>query len=255
MANGKRNLGAACCLLLLFACLSSHALNAEGEAESRTSISFSTLLLGKDDFEDIRFFQGQNNISAPLEFRLVQRCGPYTYSGPREMVFVREIPAPTDEEPEAVAYEPVARVNIPKGWDEVLFFFEELAPGEVDKEGKLPFKVHMMDDSLSAFPAGSLVVFNACGVPMAGKVGKERARFAPGPAEAINFSNTRDSVLTAAFAIETADGQKLVFENRLEFSENYRIILMLAPPRRAGSIRIQVYNIPQFIEQADQSAP
>lgn len=255
MADRRRNLSAELCLLLLFACNTSHAQTPEGGVETRASISFSTLQLGKGNFEDIRFFRGENKLSEPLDFRLVQRSGPYSYSGPREMVFVREVPAPTEVDPEAVTYQPLARVNIPKGWDEVLFFFEELAPGDVDNEGKLPFKVHMMDDSFSAFPVGSLVIFNACGVSLAGKVGRERARFAPGPAEAINFSNTRDGVLTAAFAVETADGPKLVFENRLEFSENYRIILMLAPPRRAGSIRIQVYNIPQFIEQADQSAP
>ena len=30
----------------------------------------------------------------------------------------------------------------------------------------------------------------------------------------------------------------------------FGLILMLAPPRREGSIRIQAYSIPQFIEEA-----
>lgn len=218
------------------------------DAETRTTISFSTLRVGKGSFEDIRYFSREAKISEPLDFRLVQRSGPYSYSGPREMVFVKELPAPNEGNPEGVTYQTLARANIPKGWDEVLFFFEELDPDEADRNGGLPYKVHMMDDSLSAFPVGSLVVFNACGAKLVGQVGGERARFNEGPAKAIDFSKIEGGALTTAFAVETADGPKLVFENRLEFSENYRVILMLAPPRRTGSIRIQVYNIPQFVE-------
>lgn len=233
---------------MLFACTNSHAQTTEGDVETRTSISFSTLRVGEGSFGDIRYFSSEAEISEPLDFRLVQRSGPYSYSGPREMVFVREVPAPNAGNPEGFTYQPLARINIPKGWNEVLFFFEELEPDAAARNGGLPYKVHMMDDSLSAFPVGSIVVFNACGARLAGKVGDKRARFNEGPAEAIDFSKAKNGALTTAFAVETADGPKLVFENRLEFSENYRVILMLAPPRRTGSIRIQVYNIPQFVE-------
>ena len=56
--------------------------------------------------------------------------------------------------------------------------------------------------------------------------------------------------ISSAFAISTKDGPKLVFENNLDYSEQYRVILMLAPPRRQSSIRIQAYSIPEFVEEA-----
>ena len=216
----------------------------------KVSINFSTLKVGKGAFDQIRYFTKENEASLPLEFKLVRRSGPYSYTGLREMSFIRTVPAPTVEDPNAVRFKLLARVNIPKGWRDVLFFFEELSEQAAVENNGLPYKVHMMNDSFRAFPVGSLIVFNATGRLLAGSVGGERGIYKDGPSKKVDFANKADGRISCAFAVKTTDGPKLVFESDLEYSERYRVILMLSPPRREGSIRIEAYSIPQFIEEA-----
>lgn len=215
----------------------------------KVSISFSTLKVGEGNFDQIHYLIGESETSAPLEFKRVRRSGPYSYFGPREMQFIREVPTPTPEDPMATTLKLLARVNIPKGWRDVLFFFEELNQKEDANNVDLPYRVHMMNDSLKAFPAGSLVVFNATGRPLLGSIGGVQNLYKAGPAQQVDFSHQSEEGISSAFAIKTIDGPKLVFENSLDYSEQYRVILMLAPPRRQSSIRIQVYSIPEFVEE------
>lgn len=247
MAFRKRNLICGVIAAALY-------LSQLGEAYSQTedaqtiSVAFSTLKVGSGNFEGIRYFEAPDDVSSPLDFRLVQRSGPYEYRGPSEITFFETIPAPSEADPEAVVNKPLARTSIPRGLTNVLLFFEKLSEEDRTGNENLPYRIHIMDDSLAGFPENSLVVFNACGPALMGSVGKERKRFEYGPASPIDYGSVRAGSFATAFAVETADGPKLVFENRLELSKGYRVILMLAPPRRQGSIRIQVYSVPQPVD-------
>ncbi|NBB77933.1 MAG: hypothetical protein GVY36_00550 [Verrucomicrobia bacterium] len=247
MAFRKRNLIYGIIAAVLHSTLLGNAQSQTEDAET-ISVIFSTLKVGSGSFEGIRYFESQDKVSSPLDFRLVQRSGPYEYRGPREITFFETIPAPSAADPEAVVNKPLARTSIPRGLTNVLLFFEKLSRKDQNDGESLPYRIHIMDDSMAGFPENSVVVFNACGPKLVGSVGKERRRFEYGPANPIDYGRVKTGSFSTAFAVETSDGPKLVFENRLELSKGYRVILMLAPPRRQGSIRIEVYSIPQPVD-------
>jgi hypothetical protein len=248
MAIRRRNLGFISFLLALI-CSPIMAVQSNTSASEQTvSIEFKTLQIGKGDFGSIHYFIQTGEPSDPLAFRRVQRSGPYSYSGKPTVEFFRIIPKPTVEDPNAVSYEVVGRATVPKNWKEVLFFFERIHESRIPKNNGMPFKIHMMNDSESAFPPGSLTVFNACGARLVGKLGDKRMQFDHGPSEPVVFRSQNERPFSMAFAVETSDGPKLVFESALEFGGEHRIILMLSPPRREGSLRIQVYNIAEYLE-------
>jgi hypothetical protein len=248
MATKRRNLKGSTLLLALFF-LPFSALTGQSDAdEVAVSLEFRTLQIGQGDFGKIHYLSQSGEPSEPLTFRRVQRSGPYSYRGSPTIQFFRIIPSPTIEDPSAVLYEAVARATVPKGWSEVLFFFERLPDSRIQENDGLPFKAHMMNDSRSAFPPRSLTVFNACGARLVGKLGDQSMQFGYGPSEPVVFRSNNGRPFSTAFAVETSDGPKVVFENDLSFDGEHRVILMLSPPRREGSIRIQAYNIAEYLE-------
>ena len=84
--------------MILFWLFVVQPLSAQSEKDivnEKVSINFSTLKVGKGAFDQIRYFIKENEASLPLEFKLVRRSGPYSYTGLREMSFIRTVPAPT----------------------------------------------------------------------------------------------------------------------------------------------------------------
>lgn len=183
-----------------------------------------------------------------MSFSQYRRSATVEYKGPTPLVFFRQAPNPDPTLPPlripvaTWAIAPNSRVK------EALLFFLPLAQPEAD--GSL-FRIYAMDDSYAAFPRETLMIFNATGARLFGAVvGKEMVfeAGATGPFE-LN-RNTR-----AAFAVETRDGPKMVYENVLEFAGENRVIFMLRPPKRAGSLRIEAYNIIESLDPLEEAAP
>lgn len=179
-----------------------------------------------------------------LDFRRIQRSEPVEYSGTNPIPFFREVPAPTMDDPDAVRRVPVGSFQVPEGWREILLFFEY----EPKKAAPMEFQLYGMDDSLRAFPEDTMVTFNASGVPLIARLGEDDMAIRDNANPPISYRRFLNSEFPVGFAAETGDGPKFVFENKMDFSPNERVILMLAPPRREGSIRLNVYSIHQSFE-------
>ncbi|MGE9295435.1 MAG: hypothetical protein ACQKBV_04020 [Puniceicoccales bacterium] len=228
-------------LTTLILLLMAHSVLAGDNAVSMVSVDFSVLPVGQGDFDGVKV-EAQPGVVSELKFRRVQRSSPIQYHGPNPIVFFREVPAPSPEDATAIERVLVARYEVPSGIDEALLFFR--AAGEPVGSR---FSVQGMDDSLEAFPGDSMVAFNATGAPLIARIGEDDHRVRPGANAAVSFREFIDEGIPVGFAVETDDGPKLVFENHLDYAENYRVILMLAPPRRQGSMRLMVYSIPETL--------
>ena len=57
-----------------------------------------------------------------------------------------------------------------------------------------------------------------------------------------------DEGIPVAFLVETRAGPRFVFEKDLQYAENRRVILLLEPPRRRGSYKIQATNLIEVVE-------
>lgn len=245
MAERKRDLTTwASLLLLAVAPFLLAAQEAEEEPDS-VSLNFTVLRIGKADFSGVKVEDANGDV-IELNFKRIQRSDPVEYAGVNPITFFREIPAPTLDDPNAVQRIPVAQYLAPPELDEALLFFRPARGGD---KTSLEFEIVGMDDSLRAFPKDSVIVINAADVPLFGRLGDANVKLVSGANPAISFRNYLNGEFPVGFAVQTEDGPKLIFENQLEFEEDYRIILLLAPPRREGSIRLNVYSIPQLLRE------
>ena len=209
-------------------------------------LTIRTLSIGTGDFAGIHLQTGPDADPVELDFNPHRRSAPVQYEGPLPLIFFRKGPPPEPDAPPAripVAVYPEREADVP---EELLLFF--LPRAEADPDTGTLFQVFGMDDSLEAFPRNTLVVFNATGIPLVGKIHEDAFRSRPGASRPFALRRT----LYTGFAVETEEGPRIVFENNLEFAPDMRVILMLRPPRRPRSIRFQSYNI---IERLDRPPP
>ncbi len=209
---------------------------------------FKTMSIGRGDFSGIKVQAKEDEQPVSLSFSQYQRSQPIEYEGPVPIVFFREKPNPDPALPPIRIPVGSVNMNIKNPVKEALFLFLPVAQ-ESDSllGGDLPgpkYKVYTLDDSLRAFPRDSLIVFNATGANLFGQVVGREMLVPDGATGPFDLSRN----FTAAFAIQTRDGPKLVFENVLQFSGEQRVIFMLRPPKRRGSLRIQAFAIPESLD-------
>lgn len=200
----------------------------------RIDIQFRALQLGDGNYSDLHF-QNTDGEVVQLELSRIRRTPNHRYQGVNPIIFFDEAINPEDQ---TILRVPVASIEIPKGMRSPLLFFEKKQ--NVDEDA-LPYKVHMMDESLSAFPNETFIAFNLTGAKLFGKMNDEDITFKSGPSDPIEFGELKSPRI--ALAISTNDGPKMVFTNKLRLRPQERTILMLAPPRRRGSIQILAYTI------------
>lgn len=222
------------------------AVTAETPAQQPTeeptrTISFWAYRVGSGNWSGIRFESRTGEVDT-LSLGKFMKGRVHEYEGPARLVFFREVPAPTPNEPDRVERSPVAQALLPAGLEEAILVFTS-SKGETAEE----FRIHVIDGG-PAFPANSIRVFNATGVRLAGKVGRENKYFNPGPSEAFSLEPFLERSIPVAFLVETREGPKFVFEKALEYAENRRVILLLEPPRRKGSYKIQATNLIERVE-------
>jgi hypothetical protein len=229
-------------LILILCCGLAVSGYAQTTTEPTRDISFWAYRVGNGNWSGIKFEARAEEVDT-LSLGKFLKGRIHEYVGPARLVFFRERPDPTPAEPNRVARDPVAQTLIPSGLQEVILIFTE-AP----KNGPEEFLVHAIDGG-SGFPANSIRVFNATGVRLAGKVGNQNKYFDPGVSEPFSLEPFLNQGIPVAFLVETKDGPKFVFEKDLEYAENRRVILLLEPPRRKGSYKIQATNLIERIQQ------
>jgi len=218
-------------------------IRAQDTEEPRVSLDFHGYQIGPGNFSELRYFT-QGDESAPVELGRYTQGPTHEYRGPRQLVLFKETPAPTEENPDAIQRTPLGAVSIPEGMRNGILLVRQ------SPRADRAYDLWLVDADARHFPNNSLLVFNGTGVRLVGKVGKTQAYFQPGPATPIDLTRYQDKGIPAAFLVETEEGPKFVFEKALEYALNRRVILLLEPPRRKGSLRIQVTNLIEVMDEA-----
>ncbi|CAM2987264.1 hypothetical protein [Rariglobus hedericola] len=144
----------------------------------------------------------------------------------------------------------VARTTWPQGVRTALFVLvPKLAP---DAEG-LEFDVLASDDSPTAFPPETLRVINATPANLAGRIGAEQVSLPPGVSR--TFATTaflapdedHDPGMPVGLAVHMPAGWVALYDAPLSVSPNTRVLVIVLPPKNAGSTRIQVRAVHQTL--------
>ncbi len=201
------------------------------------SFEFSTMAVSPFNFEQIFIQAKKDQPPVALSFNAYHRSETIEYEGVPELIFFTLKESEIPDSPPKLT--PVASfiINSENYPEKILFFFHQI---ENDKNNSTrSFRVLAMNDTLDSFPPGKIIIFNPTDVILQGKVNGQISEFGFGPSKPFPLSTSTHT----AFALETVIGPRIVFEGVFNYSENNRVILMLKPPRRRGSIRFSAHNI------------
>ena len=230
--------------LIALGALPGFGLSAQQANEPSRSIEFRAYRVGSGDWSGIEFESGDGEV-ATLHLGKYIKGPNHSYEGPSQLKFFREISAPTATNPHNLTRRIIAHVVIPSGMEKGILIFTANA---VNPESGREFQVYPIDAGSRGFPANSLRVFNATGIRLAGKVGRETLYFGTGASKVFSYAPFMAEGIPVAFLVETQQGSRFVFEKNLQFKENRRVILLLEPPRRRGSYKIRATSLIEILQ-------
>jgi hypothetical protein len=207
------------------------------------SLGFWAYRTGEANWSNIRF-EISNGEVATLSLGKFIKSRVHEYEGPNQLVFFREIPDPAPQDPARIKRMPIGGVTIPANVQEAILIF---APSPTNTSTE--FSITFIAADAEEFPTNSLRVLNKTGVRLPGKVGQENLYFENGISKPFDFRDYFDGGIPVAFLVETEEGPKFVFEKKLEYAPSRRVILLLQPPLRKGSYKIQVTNLIEVVDE------
>ena len=237
----------------LFGLLSLFTLQAQ-EPETITT-EFKIFGIGKDGFQDLFYNSGTEYHE--LKFHRTHRSPTtYTYEGHRQFsIFVRN-PDFDPEDPLSPAFIAIASHMLKENGGRRLLILAAGRGNRKKAEANRSFRIFEVNDSPDHFARNSIIVLNATGARLFGLVSEQRITLPTGVSEPIAYEGSDGSTgaTRIAFALETKAGPKLVMSNDLKLPNNRRILLILQPPRRSNSLRIDVRMLSESMFPVDEDA-
>jgi hypothetical protein len=181
--------------------------------------------------KDLKFIHGDRKGASALKFLSSARSKLYEYEGPNPIIFFRETPAPTIEDPNAVNRTKVAELSLPVGGGEFLFIFFPDPNQDNEK-----YQIYPLADSKSELPNGSIRLFNATSFQLEGVFGRNKINLAPGPSVAYRVTG---SSMSLGLGFRYADKFHMSYNGPVNLETNSRGLFMVFPPFVKGSAVLQ----------------
>lgn len=223
-----------CVALLLLSVLAGPA----SAAESERVVTFTVFGETGHDWSGL-YFSPDGESFEELPFVRYTRSAPLRATIPGDRIRVHR----RDLADDGTFRYPVAGESVlDPGVDEVLlFFFAER--GRRPRAGRGSFRVMAMDDSSASLPRDHLVFFNATGVQLIGALDAEELTLNPGQSRALDLRGLFGREVPVGLVVRSGETFERVLVNRLRFSPDRRTVILLLPPRREGSYRIQAVRL------------
>jgi len=240
-------------LLFIFSfltCYSFHQIDGQETSNQLPvfTLSFRTLALEKGEYADMYIQSDSEDEPTPVFFNRYRRSGSVSYTGTSPLVFFKMEKAPDPEIPPRRI--PVAVFNITESTprSDLLLL---MRPNPSTEPNQPEFLVSEMDDSREAFPQNSVIYINLTSLDLVGTVNKKRADFPRGVSQPFSLTPT----LNTAILYDNEQDIHFLFENSFEFQKDSRVLLVLQPPKRRGSLRIRCRHIVDSSRPAPTPTP
>ncbi|MGJ8638916.1 MAG: hypothetical protein ACSHYA_05945 [Opitutaceae bacterium] len=197
--------------------------------------------------KDIKYLPSPEGSSEAIKFFSSARSAVYEYEGTNPIIFFREFPAPTIEDPNAVRREKVAEVTIPQPGEEYLLIFFPDRRTKADD-----YRIYPLADSTRELPTGAVRFFNATAFNFEGVLGGKRISLTPGPSDYFRVSGSRFSL---ALAFSHNDKFHQSYNSPLDLGNDSRGLFMIFPPFIKGSTTCQTRFLRQTIKPEETTAP
>jgi hypothetical protein len=222
--------------LLLLLCLLTPVGTLSAAAAGRV---FTVLAASPADWTDFGVIDGVKFIPVEPGRRSRSAEQPLS-SGSAEVVFGRRVANP---ETGLMENRVVSRVAWPADAERVLFV---LVPRN-QPDGSEVIEALVCDDGLEKFPPQSLRVVNTTRAVFRGLIGPEQMQLGPGASAPVKtdpyipaHEEAPDPGMPLRLALETEKGMKTFYAVNLSVSPRDRVLVLVAPPAKAGSMRLKV---------------
>lgn len=216
------------------------------------SINFRVFGVGNDSFEGLYFFDGE--VYKELNFHKVSRSvNIYSYRGPKvfRLFLKNEHYQPAD--PTSKEYLSVASSTVDSSIEEALLVIHAHPANRSFSPDERQYQLYFINDDRAYFSRNSILLVNATGRALIGRIGATDVLVNVGISEPIPYSGKSARKTTRlAFALQTEKGTRLVMSNDVQLSSNRRIVLILMPPREQGSMRITMRKLSQSIYEDEE---
>jgi hypothetical protein len=179
-----------------------------------------------------------------LQFQSLSRSfETYRYTGENPILFYRK--DGVDEDGKTI-YAPVGKV-LAKSKDLLLFFMKNKAIGRSDAIEE--FSVIGLDDSPRALPMDHISFLNLTGVELGCRFKNENILLRPGYNAPQSLRDSIGKNIFIGMVINNENSQRVVMKNNWHFESGNRHIILLLPPKKAGSFRIRAYRITEYVRE------
>ena len=218
------------------------------DLENIVSLDFRVFGVGHDDFKELYFYNGK--AFEALNFKRTSRSEKtYSYRGSSKFGIYIKNPNyefGNDNEP---PYNEVASGGLDEGFSTGLIVLAANPNNRDVASQERSYKVFIIDDSKEAFTRNSVIFINVTGVHLYGKVGETNLNLPIGHSTPISYSEyaNKDKGIPITFAFESKKGPRLVLSNDIRLASNRRVVLILEPPKRKNSTRIDIRMLSEAI--------
>jgi len=126
---------------------------------------------------------------------------------------------------------------------------------KVRDEAAPPHRSFVMAYNEREFPEGSLLFFNTTNAKFYGVLGKERVDINPGANTPMDISQYYDSEIPVGLVVEDGEQVHKVLYSKIRFFPERRTLMILRPPKREGSYRIQAQRLTEYLGKFDDDDP
>lgn len=248
MAQRFRNLG-----LLFIGCLFILVGSASAQLPQTVDveIAFRVFPVGEAEWKGLMFKSKELGRYKELVFEHFSRSlETYAYKGPQTFVLYRQ--NGVDEKGQPV-YQPVADVQLPVGMKKPMLVFsanpEYKRRGPSEGTWVSEFNIIAVDDSAKGFPIDTIIFLNFTGVPMAGVLGKKEIFLNTGVTGPMEISKYFEKGVQLGLVVKYQDNLLPVHNNTWHFDPGRRHIILILPPKKAGSLRVRLYRLTEYVNE------
>lgn len=180
-------------------------------------------------------------VNAPmqeLKFQSLSRSfHRYSYYGVNPVIFYRE--NGRDDAGELI-YKEVGKASIRD--KQTLLIFVPNAANDLSE-----FNLISLDDSPIGLPNNHLSFVNVTGIPLACRFLEKNQFLEPGVTGPISLKEAINEEVFIGLAIEDGDHARVILKNNWYFYSGNRHLILLLPPKKSGSYKIQAYRVSEFV--------
>lgn len=215
---------------------------ASAQARPETvSVTFRIYGVGQDHFEGLFFFDGDTYQTLELN-KTSRSTNAYEYRGPPRLSIHAENPNYRLGEPSELRYVELATIPLDQSYEEALLILVANTDNREGPGDERRYQTFLIDDSISAFGRNAIMILNATGADLYGKVADSTLLLPRGESEKIDYTGlvNQGKRVPVAFALNTKNGPRMVMANEIPLPSNRRVVAVLLPPERKNSLRIEV---------------